>query len=128
MVVEWFPALEGIRFTHWWGGPVGMPRDWMPMVAFDPATRIATARGYTGQGVSTTNLTGRVLASLIGGKPTALDSLVLAQRSSPNWEPEPLRWLAVRYMQNAFLRIDAAEEGGRTRPWDGRFAEWLGGH
>lgn len=126
-VVDWFPALEGIKFTHWWGGPVGMPRDWMPMVAFDPATRIATARGYTGQGVSTTNLTGRVLASLIAGKRTALEGLVLAQRCSPNWEPEPLRWLAVRYMQNAFLRIDAAEESERKGPWDGRFAEWLGG-
>src|SRR5579864_7526938 len=48
--------------THSWGGPVGMPRDWMPMTEFDPVTRIGTARGYTGQGVSTTNLMGRVLA------------------------------------------------------------------
>jgi glycine/D-amino acid oxidase-like deaminating enzyme len=127
-VVEWFPALEGIRFTHWWGGPVGMPRDWMPMVAFAEGTRIATARGYTGQGVSTTNLTGRVLASLIAGKRTELDGLVVAQRSSPNWEVEPLRWLAVRYMQNAFLRIDATEESERKGTWDRRFAEWLGGH
>jgi glycine/D-amino acid oxidase-like deaminating enzyme len=127
-VVEWFPALEGIQFTHWWGGPVGMLRDWMPMVAFDAATRIATARGYTGQGVSTTNLTGRVLASLIAGKRAELETLPLTQRSSPNWEVEPLRWLAVRYMQKAFLRIDAAEESGRKGPWDGRFAKWLGGH
>ena len=27
-VIEWFPMLEGIKFTHTWGGPVGMPRDW----------------------------------------------------------------------------------------------------
>jgi glycine/D-amino acid oxidase-like deaminating enzyme len=62
--------LEGIKFTRTWGGPVGMPRDWMPAVAFDPATRIGFARGYTGQSVSTTNLAGRVLAGLIAGRPS----------------------------------------------------------
>jgi glycine/D-amino acid oxidase-like deaminating enzyme len=75
MVVEWFPMLQGIRFTHSWGGPVGMPRDWMPMTAFDPATKVATARGYTGKGFSTTNLTGRILTELISGKRTALSQL-----------------------------------------------------
>lgn len=127
-VIEWFPMLEGIKFTHNWGGPVGMPRDWMPMASFDPATRVATARGYTGQGVSTTNLTGRILAELILGKQTELGTLPMAQRTSPNWEPEPLRWLAVRYAQNAFLRIDEAAEQGRRRPLDSPIAEFLGKH
>jgi glycine/D-amino acid oxidase-like deaminating enzyme len=47
LVVEWFPVLKGIRFMHEWGGSVGMPRDWMPMTEFDPALKIATARGCT---------------------------------------------------------------------------------
>jgi len=128
LVVEWFPMLKGIKFTHHWGGPVGMPRDWMPMAAFDPSSKTATARGYTGQGVSTTNLMARVLAELILGKKTPLTSLPLAQRQSPVWEPEPLRWLAVRYMQNAFLRIDAAGKQSRPRPADASFAEYLGRH
>jgi glycine/D-amino acid oxidase-like deaminating enzyme len=127
-VVEWFPMIEGVKFTHNWGGPVGMPRDWMPMARFDPATQIATARGYTGQGVSTTNLTGRILAELILGKRTPLGTLPLAQRTSPNWEAEPLRWLAVRYLQNAFQRIDTAGEAGRRLPVDGPIAEFLGKH
>lgn len=127
-VVDWFPSLEGVRFTHAWGGPLGMPRDWMPAVAFDPDSRIGTARGYTGQGVATTNLAGRILANLILGKKTALETLPLAQRRSRNWEPEPLRWLAVRYMQSAFARIDAAAEQGRSRPIDAPIAELLGKH
>jgi glycine/D-amino acid oxidase-like deaminating enzyme len=125
---EWFPVLKGIRFTHHWGGPVGMPRDWMPMAAFDPTTKVATARGYTGQGVSTTNLMGRVLADLITGQHTDLSALPIAQRSSPFWEPEPLRWLVVRYMQNAFLRIDAAGRDRRRKPIDASLAEYLGRH
>jgi glycine/D-amino acid oxidase-like deaminating enzyme len=127
-VVDWFPALEGIGFTHAWGGPLGMPRDWMPAVAFDRTSGIGTARGYTGQGVATTNLAGRVLANLILGKQTGLEALPLAQRRSRNWEPEPLRWLAVRYMQGAFARIDKSAESGRTRPIDGPIAELLGRH
>jgi glycine/D-amino acid oxidase-like deaminating enzyme len=128
LLVEWFPMLEGIKFTHFWGGPVGMPRDWMPTASFDPKTRIATARGYTGQGVSTTNLAGRVLADLITGKQSDLTTLPVAQRRSPNWEPEPLRWLAVRYAQKAFLRFDEAAEQGRSRPLDAPIAEFLGQH
>ena len=125
---EWFPMLTGINFTHSWGGPVGMPRDWMPMTEFDSATKIATARGYTGQGVSTTNLTGRVLAELISGQRTPLSQLPIAQRRSPEWEREPLRWLAVRYMQNAFSRIDEAGKSGRPKPKDAFVAEFLGRH
>jgi glycine/D-amino acid oxidase-like deaminating enzyme len=128
LLVEWFPILKGVKFTHAWGGPVGMPRDWMPMTDFDPATKIATARGYTGQGVSTTNLTGRILAELISGKRTELSQLPIAQRRSPNWEREPLRWLAARYMQNAFLRIDEAGKQGKSKPMDAAVAEFLGRH
>jgi len=128
LVVEWFPMLAGVKFTHFWGGPVGVPRDWMPAASFERDSKIATARGYTGQGVSTTNLAGRVLADLILGKQSGLVSLPIAQRRSPQWEPEPLRWIAVRYAQRALLRIDEAAEGGRPRPIDAPIAEYLGKH
>jgi glycine/D-amino acid oxidase-like deaminating enzyme len=127
-LVDWFPSLAGIGFTHAWGGPVGMPRDWMPAVRFDANSRIGSIMGYTGQGVSTSNLCGRLLAGLITNHPTGLEMLPLSQRSSANWEMEPLRWLVVRYMQGAFLRIDEAAEAGRRRPVDARLAEFLGKH
>jgi len=127
-LVEWFPPLAGIGFTHAWGGPVGMPRDWMPAVRFDASSRIGSIMGYTGQGVSTSNLSGRLLAGLISHRQTGLETLPLAQRRSVNWEVEPLRWLVVRYMQGAFLRIDEAAEAGRPRPVDAPLAEYLGRH
>jgi hypothetical protein len=68
------------------------------------------------------------LAGLIAGKPSRLESLPLSQRRSPDWEPEPLRWLAVRYMQDAFRRADTALESGRSRPKDFPLAEFLGQH
>jgi len=104
-----------------------MPRDWMPMGNFDASKKIASARGYTGQGVSTTNLLGRILAELIAEKRTPLSQLPPAQRQSPQWEREPARWLAVRYMQAAFMRIDEAGKKGR-RPLDASIAEYIGRH
>ena len=77
---------------------------------------------------STTNLTGQILAELISGKHTDLSQLPIAQRRSPNWEREPLRWLAARYMQNAFLRIDEAGKRGKPKPKDAALAEFLGRH
>jgi glycine/D-amino acid oxidase-like deaminating enzyme len=127
-LAEWFPSLAGIGFTHAWGGPVGMPRDWMPAVRFDASSRIGSIMGYTGQGVSTSNLCGRLLAGLITNRQTGLERLPMSQRRSANWEMEPLRWLVVRYMQDAFLRIDKAAEAGRPRPFDARLAEFLGRH
>jgi glycine/D-amino acid oxidase-like deaminating enzyme len=127
-VVDWFPSLAGIRFTHNWGGPVGVPRDWMPSVRFDPASRLGFIGGYTGQGVATSNLAGRLLASLVTADSSGIEKLPMAQRHSPNWEMEPLRWLVVTYMQKAFQRIDEALEAGKPRPLNADLVGRLGRH
>jgi hypothetical protein len=41
---------------------------------------------------------------------------------------EPLRWLVVTYMQNAFERIDDRLEAGKPLPLDTGIAEKLGRH
>ena len=127
-VRDWFPSLAGIRFTHEWGGPLGMPRDWHPTIAFDPATGIATARGYIGHGVSTTNLAGRTLTDLITATLSPLAELPIVNHRSPDWEIEPFRWIGVRYAQWAIGRVDerAAATG---RPPTGRsLAERIAAH
>jgi glycine/D-amino acid oxidase-like deaminating enzyme len=127
-VREWFPSLAGIGFTHAWGGPLGMPRDWHPTLAFDPSSGIATARGYVGHGVSTTNLAGRTLTDLITGERSPLTELPLVNHRSPNWEIEPFRWIGVRYAQWALGRLD--DRTARTgKPPSGRsLAEWIARH
>jgi glycine/D-amino acid oxidase-like deaminating enzyme len=128
LVREWFPQLAEVEFTHSWGGPVGMPRDWMPTVCYDRGRGLATARGYTGQGVATSNLAGRILADLILGIASPLTSLPLVGHRSPNWEPEPLRWLGVRYLQWAYQRIDQKAERTGKAPTGRSLAERLGRH
>lgn len=93
-----------------------------------PDSALATARGYTGNGVATANLAGRVLTDLITGTQSELTALPCVNHRSPNWEPEPFRFLGVRYVQRAFMKLD--EEAARTgKPSSGRsLAERLTAH
>jgi glycine/D-amino acid oxidase-like deaminating enzyme len=106
---ELFPALRGHRFTHGWGGPLGIPRDWHASVGLDPETGLAWAGGYVGDGVGTTNLAGRTLTDLILGRDTGLTGLPWVNHRSPRWEPEPLRWLGVNAGLRAMTAADAEE-------------------
>jgi glycine/D-amino acid oxidase-like deaminating enzyme len=128
LVSEWFPALRETGFSHGWGGPIGVPRDWMPTVSFDPATGVATARGYTGRGVATANLAGRILSGLITGADSPLNQLALVGHRSPEWEPEPIRWLGVRYVQRALERIDERAAATGQPPSGRSLAERLSSH
>jgi glycine/D-amino acid oxidase-like deaminating enzyme len=106
-----FPVLADVAVTHCWGGPIGIPRDWCASVGLDAATGLAWAGGYVGDGVSTTNLAGRTLADLITGSDTELVRLPWVGHRSPNWEPEPLRWLGL----NAGLQVMSLADRQETK-------------
>jgi glycine/D-amino acid oxidase-like deaminating enzyme len=102
--LAWFPALEGVRFMHEWGGVFGIPRNRMPVMTYNPATGIAAAYGYTGQGVATANLAGRVLADLITEADSPLVTLPMTRQEPKEWEPEPFRWLGVTFVRKSRVR------------------------
>jgi len=113
--VELFPVLHRVRVTHAWGGPLGIPRDWCASVGLDGRTGLGWAGGYVGDGVSTTNLAGRTLRDLVLDRDSELVRLPWVGHRSPEWEPEPLRWLGI----NAGLRTAALadrEEAVTGRP------------
>ena len=108
-------SAAGVEFTHAWGGPLGIARDWAASVGFDRATGQAWAGGYVGDGVATTNLAGRTLADLVTGRETDLVGLPWVGHRSPSWEPEPLRWLGINGGLQAMRLADAEERlTGRT--------------
>jgi glycine/D-amino acid oxidase-like deaminating enzyme len=107
--VALFPVLATAEFTHAWGGPLGIPRDWCASVGYDPRAGIAWAGGYVGDGVSTTNLAGRTIRDLVLGHATELTALPWVNHHSRPWEPEPLRWLGVNAGLRAMALADAEE-------------------
>jgi glycine/D-amino acid oxidase-like deaminating enzyme len=111
VLVELFPLLEGVRVTHSWGGPLGVPRDWTASVGLDRARGLAWAGGYVGDGVGASNLAGRTLADLVLGTDSELTTLPWVGHRSPRWEPEPLRWLEM----NAGLRMMSTADNVEER-------------
>jgi hypothetical protein len=97
-------------------------------MSYDPTSGVATARGYTGQGVAISNLSGRTLADLILDRDTAITHLPTANHRSPSWEPEPLRWLGARCVQRGLKRVDDRTERTGEPPTGRTLAERLGAH
>jgi glycine/D-amino acid oxidase-like deaminating enzyme len=93
---ELFPALEG-DVTHRWGGPLALPRDHSPSVVIDYATGLASAGGYTGDGVVLSYVAGSTLADLIASPGTETERTVMpfVQHEFKRWEVEPLRWAGI---------------------------------
>jgi len=122
-LAELFPVLGDVPVTHHWGGPLGIARDWCASVGLDPATGLGWAGGYVGDGVSTTNLAGRTLADLITGTNSELTRLPWVDHKSPDWEPEPLRWLGL----NAGLQVMGLADREEARTGSpSRLASFMG--
>jgi hypothetical protein len=97
-------------------------------MSYDSASGVASARGYTGQGVATANLSGRTLADLILGRDTTITRLPTVNHKSRPWEPEPLRWLGARYVQRGLTRVDDHAERTGEPPTGKTLAERLARH
>lgn len=128
-LLEIFPVLARHRFTHAWGGALGIARDWWASVGLDPVTGVGWAGGYVGDGVGTSNLAGRTLAALITERlEDPLLTLPWVDHRSRNWELEPLRWAATTIGLKATEAADSLESRtGRTSVL-GRLVGTLTGH
>jgi glycine/D-amino acid oxidase-like deaminating enzyme len=115
---ELFPELGDAAITHHWGGAVAAARDWWCSATFDKVSGLAAAGGYLGDGVGTTNLSGRTLADLITGEDSDLVDLPWVGHQSRKWEPEPLRWIGI----NAMVRVPVGADDKESRT--DRPAKW----
>jgi glycine/D-amino acid oxidase-like deaminating enzyme len=125
---ELFPALEGHKITHRWGGLMGVSRKWRPSVSFDRESGVGMAGGYVGEGVAASNLGGRILADLVTGQATDLTRLAWVNDTARRWEPEPARWLGAKAIQFFGDRADREEleTGKPSKVWGNLFDKVLG--
>jgi glycine/D-amino acid oxidase-like deaminating enzyme len=105
-----FPAAADVALDHAWSGVLGVPRDWCVSIDSDPASGLARAGGYVGEGVAASNLAGRTLSELILGAEGELTRLPWVGRHPRRWEPEPLRWATIRSVYALYRHADATEQ------------------
>lgn len=67
-----FPALEGVRIEHIWGGWVGITLNRFPHFG-RVGGNLYFAHGYSGQGMAMAGMAGKLLAEAIGGQAERFD-------------------------------------------------------
>jgi len=100
-----FPQLEGVRFSHGWGGTMGFTLDFMPSIGrLDGADNVFYALAFNGEGVVMTQLAGRIVADLVTREPSPLTRLPIVGRRMPWLGPEPFRSLGVKITEGWMQR------------------------
>lgn len=107
-----FPQLAAVRFTHHWGGPVGITAQFLPHVGSLEGGRVHYGHGYNGHGVAPTHAVGRVLAERILGHSTDLQQLCFVDPKEPAFPPDPLLWASAELTRRSLLRQDRRMDGG----------------
>ncbi len=112
---ETFPQLEGLRFSHRWGGVIDTSTRFS--VGFGTAVdgRVAFAVGYTGLGVGASRFGAQVCVDLLYRPESELLDLDLVRHRVVPFPPEPLRTAGIQLTRRAIARADAAD--GRRGPW-----------
>lgn len=106
-----FPPLEGVRFTHAWGGAIDMSTQ---LVAFHGSAkngRVAYSAGYTGLGVGATRFGAEVMLDLLEGRDTERTRLRMSRRLPVPIPPEPFAFPLIQLMRRAVARSD--RNGGK---------------
>ncbi|MFI1305168.1 NAD(P)/FAD-dependent oxidoreductase [Streptomyces sioyaensis] len=110
-----FPQLEGLRFTHTWGGAIDTCSRFSAFFGTAHAGRVAYATGYTGLGVGATRFGAEVMLDLLAGERTERTELEMVRSKPLPFPPEPLRWAGIGMTQWSMTRAD--NQGGRRNLW-----------
>lgn len=105
-VLEIFPQLEGIRFTHQWGGPVSITTDMTPVIGYLGKDKKAIfSMGCIGHGVSLTTMNGRTIAEMIVGQQTERTEMFFVGRKVFPWPPDVITY-GLGHAIRGFMKLE----------------------
>jgi glycine/D-amino acid oxidase-like deaminating enzyme len=110
---SYFPQLEGIRFTHRWGGAIDTTTRFTVTFGDALGGRVHYAIGYTGLGVGSTRWAAGVLRDKVLDPGADQLQLRFVQSRPLPIPPEPLRTPVVEVMRRQVVAADA-NEGRRS--------------
>jgi len=110
-----FPQLEGIGFSHRWGGAIDTCSRFCAFFGTAHRGRVAYALGYTGLGVGASRFGARVMLDLLSDVRTELTELELVRSRPVPFPPEPLAYLGIQATRWSLASAD--RHGGRRNLW-----------
>jgi glycine/D-amino acid oxidase-like deaminating enzyme len=110
-----FPQLEGLRFSHRWGGAIDTCSRFSALWGRALGGRAVYVVGFTGLGVGASRFGARVGLDLLDGLDTERSRLEMVRRRPVPFPPEPARWAVIQLTRRALARAD--ERAGRRGPW-----------
>ncbi|MFD6434094.1 NAD(P)/FAD-dependent oxidoreductase [Streptomyces venezuelae] len=110
-----FPQLEGVRFTHAWGGAIDTCSRFSAFFGTAHKGRVAYAAGYTGLGVGASRFGADVMLDLLSGERTERTELEMVRTKPLPFPPEPFAWTGVALTKWSLARSDA--NGGKRNLW-----------
>lgn len=109
-----FPQLEGVRFSHRWGGAIDTCSRFSVFFGRALGGDAVYALGYTGLGVGASRFGARTGLDLLDGRVGEATGLEFVRRRPLPFPPEPLRDVVIQLTRN---RLAAADRSGRRGVW-----------
>ncbi|MEJ5225928.1 MAG: FAD-dependent oxidoreductase [Anaerolineales bacterium] len=110
-----FPQLEGLRFTHAWGGAIDTCSRFSVFWGTAHQGRTAYALGYTGLGVGASRFGAQVMLDLLDGRTTERTALSMVRGKPVPFPPEPARSWVVNFTRWSLDQAD--QNNGRRNLW-----------
>jgi len=110
-----FPQLEGLRFTHAWGGAIDTCSRFSAFWGKAFGGKIAYSLGYTGLGVGASRFGAGVALDLLDGKKTERAALKMARTKPFPFPPEPFRLPIINFTRWSLDRAD--HNDGKRNLW-----------
>ena len=110
-----FPQLEGINFTHKWGGAIDTCSRFSVFFGQAHHHKTVYALGYTGLGIAASRFGAQTALDLLDNKQTEATKLRYTRTKPVPFPPEPLKTAVIQLTRN---RLDKADRNqGKRGIW-----------
>ena len=109
-----FPQLEGVKFTHTWGGVIDTCSRFSVFWGKAWQGRVAYSVGYTGLGVASTRFGAEVMLDLLDGKRSKATETEFVKSKPIPFPPEPFRFIGI---QATRYSLDREDKTGKRNLW-----------
>ena len=120
---QFFPQLEGLRFSHAWGGAIDTCSRFAPFWGTVHHGKTAYSMGFTGLGVGATRFGAKVMLDFLDNKKTERTALEFVRTKPIPFPPEPIRSIGINLTRWSMDQVD--RNGGHENIWL-KTMDWLG--